>query len=82
MFAYLGVAQGPWAVAPCLEVPGGGLGKQCQVGLASSPAFGVGSSFFPPAPSESCKFSLPTGGNTQPTSKKDNKRDDTVSLNK
>lgn len=66
MFAYLGVALGPWAAAPCSEAPVGGLGRQCQVGLASCPASGVVSSSFPPVPFESCRFSLPAGGNTPP----------------
>lgn len=66
MFAYWGVAPGPWAAAPCSAGPAGGLGRQCQVDLASCPASGVVSSSFPPAPSESCRFSLPAGGNTPP----------------
>lgn len=44
----------------------GGQGSRCQFGLASCPASGVSTSSSPPAPSESCRFSLPAGGNTPP----------------
>lgn len=43
-----------------------GLGRLCQVGLASCPASEVVSSSFPPAPFGSCISSLPVGGNTPP----------------
>lgn len=64
MFTHLEVAQGPWAAGPGSEV--GCRESRCQVGLASCPASGVSTSSFPPAPSESCRFSLPAGGNTPP----------------
>lgn len=64
MFTHLEVARGPWAAGPGSEV--GCQGSRCQVGLASCPASGVSTSSFPPAPSESCRFSLPAGGNTPP----------------
>lgn len=66
MFTYLQVAPGPWAAVPCWAAPAGGLGSLCQVVPASCPASGVVSSSFPPAPSGSCRSSLPAGGNTPP----------------
>lgn len=66
MFAYLEVAQEPWAAVPCWAAPEGGLERLCQVVPASCPASGVVSSSFPPAPFGSCRSSLPTGGNTPP----------------
>lgn len=71
MFAYLEVVQGPWAAAPCSEAPVGCQGSRCQVGLASCPASGAVTSSFPPAPFESCRFSLPTGDNTPPRGERD-----------
>lgn len=71
MFAYLEVVQGAWAAAPCSEAPVGCQGSQCQVGLASCPVSGVVTSSFPPAPFESCRFSLPTGDNTPPRGERD-----------
>lgn len=64
--AYLVVELDPRVVDPCSVAPVGGLGRGCQVGLASCPASGVGSFSFLPAPSESCRFSLPEDDNTRP----------------
>lgn len=64
MFTHLEVAQGPWAAGPGSELEC--QGSRCQAGLASCPVSGVSTSSFPPAPSESCRFSLPAGGNTPP----------------
>lgn len=64
MFTHSEVVQGPWAAGPGSEV--GCQGNRCQLGLASCPASAVWTSSSPPAPSESCRFSLPAGGNTRP----------------